>query len=217
MSIETLTPTAAPESAQSPSAGTLASIAGRQLLVGLRFLIAMTVVLGIAYPLLVLGIGHVIAPAKANGSLVSVNGTTVGSSLIGQNFTGDKWFQSRPSAAGADGYDPTSSGGSNLSADSQDLLKLIETRRAAIAKSDGVAESAVPPDAVTASGSGLDPDISEAYALIQVNRVAKARGLSVDQVRGLVESHVESRVLGFIGQSGVNVLGLNLAVARLGG
>ncbi|SDP02716.1 K+-transporting ATPase ATPase C chain [Nakamurella panacisegetis] len=220
MSADTLTPTTPTPSdpgASSPSVGTLASIAGRQLLVGLRFLLAMTVVLGIAYPLLVLGIGQLIAPAKANGSMVSVNGTTVGSSLIGQNFTGAKWFQSRPSAAGADGYDPTSSGGSNLAADSAVLAKQVQDRRAAVAKADGVPESAVPPDAVTASGSGLDPDISLAYALIQVDRVAKARGLSLAVVRNLVESHVESKVLGFIGQGGVNVLELNVAVDRLAG
>ena len=220
MSADTLVPTppvpGSPD-APAPSVGAVASIAGRQLLVGLRFLLAMTVVLGIAYPLLVLGIGQLIAPAKANGSLVSVNGTTVGSSLIGQNFTGDKWFQGRPSAAGTDGYDPTASGGSNLAADSPVLLKQVQDHRAAVAKSDGVPESAVPPDAVTASGSGLDADISLAYALIQVNRVAAARGLSAGVVRGLVESHVESKVLGFIGQGAVNVLELNIAVAQLGG
>jgi K+-transporting ATPase ATPase C chain len=213
MSVDTFAPT----ETSSPSAGTLASMAGRQLLVGLRFLLAMTVVLGVAYPLLVLGVGHLLFAARANGSLVTVDGRTVGSSLVGQNFAGKEWFQGRPSSAGADGYDPTASGASNLAADSPVLLKQIELRRAAVAKADGVPESSVPPDAVTASGSGLDPDISLAYALIQVDRVAAARGLSVAVVRDLVEAHVQSKALGFIGQGGVNVLELNIAVARLSG
>ena len=144
-----------------------------------------------------------------------MNGKVVGSSLIGQNFTGDKWFQSRPSAAGSDGYDPTASGGTNLSADSQVLLKAINERKAAIAKSDGVPESQVPADAVTSSGSGLDPDISEAYALIQVDRVAKARGLDPAKVHDLVESYVTKPALGFIGVKQVNVLALNIAVQNL--
>jgi K+-transporting ATPase ATPase C chain len=199
---------------QPPSAAAVASIAGRQLLVGLRFLIAMTIILGIAYPLLVLGLGRVISSSHADGSLITVNGRTVGSSLIGQSFTGDKWFQGRPSAAGK-GYDPTSSGGTNLSADSQVLVKSVQEAKAAAAKSDGVPESAVPPDAVTSSASGLDPDISEAYALIQVNRVAKARGLGVAKVHDLVESNVTAPALGFIGTSMVNVLALNIAVQNL--
>jgi K+-transporting ATPase ATPase C chain len=198
-----------------PSLGALASITGRQLLVALRFLIAMTVILGILYPLLVLGIGKLIAPAKANGSLVNSGGTVVGSSLIGQSFTGAKWFQGRPSAAGADGYDAMSSGGSNLSADSADLLTWVEERKAAIAKADGVAPSAVPPDALTASGSGLDPEISQAYALIQVNRVANARGLDATAVRNLVEAQTSQPILGFIGQERVNVLKLNIALQTM--
>lgn len=219
MTTHTLSPetenTAATAAAlQPPSAGAVVSIAGRQLLVGLRFLVAMTIILGIAYPLLVLGLGRVISSSHADGSLVTVNGKTVGSSLIGQVFTDDKWFQGRPSAAGK-GYDPTSSGGTNLSADSPVLLKSVQEARAAIAKSDGVPESAVPPDAVTSSGSGLDPDISEAYALIQVNRVAKARGLDAVRVHDLVESKVTTPALGFIGTRMINVLQLNIAVQNL--
>jgi K+-transporting ATPase ATPase C chain len=210
--IEPATPAAEPPA---PAAGALAAIAGRQLLVGLRLLIAMTVILGIAYPLLVLGIGQVIAPATANGSLVSAGGQAVGSSLIGQNFTDPQWFQGRPSAAGSDGYDPTASGGSNLSADSPVLLQSIEDRKAAIAQADGVPESAIPADAVTASASGLDPDISTAYALIQVNRVAAARGLDPAQVHDLVIAHITKPLLGFIGQERVNVLALNLALQNL--
>lgn len=198
-----------------PSTGALAFIAGRQLFVALRFLLAMTIVLGIAYPLLVLGVGKVIAPAKADGSLVTADGKTVGSSLIGQLFTDPKWFQGRPSAAGSNGYDPTASGGSNLSADSPTLLKAVNDRKAVIAKADGVPESAVPADAVTASGSGLDPDISPAYALIQVNRVAAARHLDPARVRDLVETHINTPALGFIGQRQVNVLQLNTALESL--
>lgn len=200
---------------QPPSAGAVISIVGRQLWVAVRFLIAMTVILGIAYPLLVLGLGKVIAPSHANGSLVSVNGKVVGSSLIGQNYDGDKWFQGRPSAAGPDGYDPNSSGGTNLSADSEDLRKAVNERKAAIAKADGVPESAVPADAVTSSASGLDPNISEAYALIQVDRVAKARGLDTTKVHDLVESFVSKPALGFIANRMVDVLQLNIAVQTL--
>ncbi len=198
-----------------PSARALASIAGRQLLVGLRLLIAMTVILGIGYPLLVLGIGQVIAPAAANGSLVSANGQTVGSSLIGQNFTDPQWFQGRPSAAGADGYDPNASGGSNLSADSSVLLQSVQERKTAIAAANGIPESEVPADALTASGSGLDPDISTAYALIQVNRVAAARGLDPAAVHDQVLANVTEPTLGFIGQERVNVVALNLALQNL--
>ena len=195
---------------RAPGAAALVSITGRQLLVGVRLLVAMTVILGIAYPLLVLGIGQLTAPAKANGSLVTVNGKTVGSSLIGQSFADPQWFQGRPSAAGADGYDSTASGGSNLSADSEVLLKSIQERRAAVAKADGVDPSAVPVDALTASASGLDPDISLAYATIQVNRVAAARKLDPAAVRQLVDAHVSTPLLGFIGQEHVNVLQLNI-------
>ena len=208
--------TAPPETPpRNPGAASLITITGRQLLVALRILIAMTVVLGLAYPLLVLGIGQLIAPAKANGSLVTADGKTVGSSLIGQSFTDPQWFQGRPSAAGADGYDATSSGGSNLSADSQVLLKSVQERRAAIAKADGVDPSAVPVDAVTASASGLDPDISLAYADIQVNRVAAARKLDRAAVEQLVAMHTSTPLLGFIGQQRVNVLALNIALQSM--
>ena len=159
----------------------------------------------------------------ANGSLVSAGGHTVGSSLIGQNFTDDKgnplpqWFQPRPSAAGATGYDPTSSSASNLGPNNTDLLKAVQDRRAAAAALDGVDPASVPPDAVTASGSGLDPDISPAYAYEQVARVAKARGLDAAQVHALVASHIHGRDLGFLGEPTVNVLELNLALQQLGG
>lgn len=199
-----------------PSGTALVSVGGRQLLVAVRALLVFTVLLGIGYPLVVLGIGQLIAPDRANGSLVTdAAGQTVGSSLIGQQFAGDQWFLGRPSAAG-DGYDAMSSGGSNLSADSADLQATVEQRRAEIAAADGVDPDAVPADAVTASGSGLDPDISPAYALEQVDRVAAARNIPADQVRDLVESQTEGRALGFVGEERVNVLELNLALTRLG-
>lgn len=209
-----------PETSPAPSGGAIASIAGRQLLVALRFLMAMTIVLGIGYPAVVLGLAQLLTPSTANGSPVTgPDGTVVGFSLIGQEFDGSsadaaRWFVGRPSAAG-DGYDAMSSGGSNLAADSAELQQLIDQRRADIAAANGVDPSAVPADAVTASGSGLDPDISPAYALLQVNRVAAARGLPLSEVNDLVNSHIQGRTLGFIGEERVNVLELNLALTAL--
>lgn len=187
--------------------------------VAIRLTLVATVVLGVGYPLAVWGVGQAAFHDQANGSMVTdSSGTVVGSSLIGQSFTGeqaDRWFQSRPSAAGEDGYDAGASSGSNLGPNNPDLLKGVEERRAALAKADGVPAAQVPADAVTASGSGLDPDISPAYAAQQVARVAAARGLSEDTVRALVQSHTESRQLGFLGEPVVNVLALNLALAKV--
>jgi len=182
-------------------------------------MVVLTVVLGVLYPAVIWVIGLAM-PSQSNGSLVRENGQVVGSSLIGQSFTDKKgnalpeWFQSRPSAAGA-GYDGAASSGSNYGPQNKDLIKAIKVRQAAIEKSDGVTVDQIPADAVTASGSGLDPDISEAYALIQVDRVAQARRLSVDAVRALVEKHVDARPLGYLGEPTVNVLQLNLALAAL--
>ncbi|WP_439689523.1 potassium-transporting ATPase subunit KdpC [Curtobacterium sp. SP.BCp] len=190
----------------------------RSIGVAVRLTLLSTVVLGVAYPLAVWGVGQAAFHDQANGSMVnSADGKVVGSSLIGQSFEGSgsaRWFQSRPSAAGEQGYDANASSGSNLGPNNPDLLKAIEERRAAVAKADGVAESSVPADAVTASGSGLDPDISPAYAMQQVARVASARGLSETVVRKLVEQHTEARQLGFLGEPVVNVLELNLALAK---
>lgn len=186
--------------------------------VAIRLTLLATVVLGVGYPLAVWGVGQAAFHDQANGSMVTdSSGTAVGSSLIGQSFTGkqaDRWFQSRPSAAGEDGYDAQGSSGSNLGPNNPDLLKAVEDRRAALAKADGVPAAQVPADAVTASGSGLDPDISPEYALQQVQRVASARGLSAADVRHLVSQHTESRQLGFLGEPVVNVLSLNLALAK---
>ena len=204
-----------PATTPSPSSGALFSIGGRQLLVAVRYLLLMTVVLGILYPLAIFGVSQLAANNAANGSLITdSSGTAVGSELIGQQFDGPEWFAGRPSAAG-DGYDAMSSGGSNLAADSPDLLALVQQRRAQIAADNGVDPADVPPDALTASASGLDPDISPAYAQLQVNRVAAARGLPADQVRDLVQAHTDGRALGFIGEERVNVLELNLALNQL--
>jgi K+-transporting ATPase ATPase C chain len=184
-------------------------------------MIVLTVVLGILYPLVITLVG-LLAPSQSNGSLLKVDGKTVGSALIGQSFTDKKgnalaeWFQSRPSAAG-NGYDAGASSGSNQGTESQILIKSIKERRAAIAKSDGVDPASIPADALTASASGLDPDISPAYAREQVARVASARHLSETTVERLVDSFVVDRPLGFIGEPTVNVLRLNIALAGLKG
>jgi K+-transporting ATPase ATPase C chain len=193
----------------------------RQYWVALRSMIIFTVVLGIAYPLVITGIG-LLAPSQANGSQLTVNGKVVGSSLIGQSFTDKKgnalaqWFQSRPSAAGT-GYDAGASSGSNQGTESPTLIKEIKQRAAAIAKSDHVSIASIPPDALTASASGLDPDISPTYAREQIDRVAAARHLPVAEVTKLVNSFVVGRELGYIGDPTVNVLELNIALSKLKG
>ncbi|AXH36857.1 potassium-transporting ATPase subunit KdpC [Humibacter sp. BT305] len=188
--------------------------------VALRFMIAATVVLGVAYPLAVLGIGQLVAPAQANGSMVSVDGEPVGSALLGQSFTDadgnalPEWFQSRPSAAG-DGYDAAASSGSNYGPENPDLIAAIEKRKAAIAAEDGVDPADIPADALTASASGLDPHISPDYALLQVSRVAEARGLEESRVRDLVDRFTQQPDLGYLGEPTVDVLQLNTALSQL--
>ena len=200
----------------------------RNHLTGLRLLVLFTVLCGLLYPLAVTGISQVAFSKQANGSLVKDgSGKVVGSSLIGQNFTvvskdgktvspDPKLFQSRPSAAGADGYDPTASAGSNKGTNDADLATTYTQLKAAVAKFNGVSQSQVPPDAITKSGSGLDPDISPQYAAIQVNRVAQARGLTDDQVQALVRKYTKGRTVGFLGEPRVDVLQLNLALTELG-
>lgn len=189
--------------------------------VALRAMLVFTVVLGIGYTVLITGIGQLALPWQANGSPVRNSaGVTVGSALIGQAWTDaegrpiPEYFQSRPSVAGA-GYDGGASSGSNLGPENQDLVAVIEERQAAIAADEGVDASQIPADAVTASGSGLDPHISPEYALLQVARVAEARGLTGVQVRTLVEQHIQQRDLGYLGEPRVNVLELNLALDAL--
>ena len=186
----------------------------RQAGVALRLLVVMTVLLGIVYPAALWAVGRIV-PSRADGSFVTAaSGTVVGSSLIGQDFQGPQWFHPRPSAAGK-GYDALSSSGSNLAADNKDLVDAITKRKADVAAENGIAVSDVPADAVTASGSGLDPDISPEYAAAQIASVAKARNLSVEVVTRLVDEHTTGRTLGFIGEPRVNVLELNLALEQM--
>lgn len=181
----------------------------RQLLTGVRALVVLTVLLGIAYPVAIWGVGQIAFSHQAEGSLIVHDNEVVGSRLIGQTFEGNTWFISRPSAGD---YDAQASGGTNAGPSDTDLIASIEKSRAAIAQRDGVPAADVPPDAITASGSGLDPYISPEYAAIQTDRVAKARGISPDQVTALVADHTQGRILGFLGEPRVNVLELNLAL-----
>ena len=207
----------------------------RQTWAGLRIMIVLTVLLGIVYPFTVWGVSRVPGlHTAAEGSIVQVDGKPVGSSLIGlnpvdpnakDNPTDDRYFHTRPSALAEDystgdnlglrANDDASSAASNLGASNPALVKQIAQRKAAIAKREGVDPSQVPADAVTASGSGVDPDISPAYADLQIPRVARANGLTVAQVQQLVNENTQGRPLGFLGEPVVNVLDLNLAVQRL--
>lgn len=189
----------------------------KALLHELRSAVVATLVLAVVccglYPLVVYGIAQVAFPHKANGSLiVGADGTVRGSELLGQNFTAAKYFHPRPSAAG-NGYDAANSSGSNLGPTSQKLNDTIKERIAAYRTENGLSESnAVPADAVTASGSGLDPHISLSNAEIQLARVARARNLDAEKVRALIQQNTESADFGVLGESGVNVLKLNLAL-----
>lgn len=190
----------------------------RQLITALRVTVALLVVTCVIYPLAVWGVGRVVFRDKTDGSLVTVHGRVVGSELIGQTWNDRdghplaQYFQPRPSAAG-DGYDPAASGGSNLGPSNPELLTAVADRVAAYRDFNGLASDAqVPVDAVTASGSGLDPDISLANALAQAPRVARARHLSDATVLGLVRAYTRDRALGVLGEKAVNVLQLNLAL-----
>lgn len=194
----------------------LSRTTGKTLWVAARALLACTLVLGVGYTALVTGLGQLLLPAQANGSVVTgPTGEPVGSALIGQAFTTvdgaplPEYFQPRPSAAG-DGYDAGASSGSNWGPEHPELVAAIATRRAEISDRDGVPAAAVPADALTASSSGLDPHISPEYAALQVERVAEARGIPVDRVRALVAAHTEAPDLGVFGSTRVNVLRLNL-------
>jgi K+-transporting ATPase ATPase C chain len=178
-----------------------------QLWPAIAILLAFTVITGFLYPAVVTAAAQAVFPSQANGSMITADGKTVGSSLIGQTFDQPKYFSGRPSAAGT-GYDPTLSGGSNLSSTSQTLITAITARVDALRKANGNAP--IPVDLVEASASGLDPDISPAAAEYQVARVAKARGMTEDAVRAVVARHTSQPFLGFIGAASVNVLELNL-------
>ncbi|MBB4895823.1 K+-transporting ATPase ATPase C chain [Streptomyces olivoverticillatus] len=203
----------------------------RLVVAGLRALIALTLVCGVIYPLVVTGIAQAAFHDKANGSEIKADGKSVGSERLGQTYVLDKkdkdgnplpdpkFFQPRPSAAGPNTentqYHLLVSGASNLAADSKVLLTGVQQRRADVAAFNGVSPAAVPVDALTASASGVDPDISPEYARLQADRVAKANHLDAEKVRKLVEDHVDGRILGFMGEERVNVLKLNIALREL--
>ncbi|TWP36397.1 potassium-transporting ATPase subunit KdpC [Leekyejoonella antrihumi] len=181
------------------------SALGRQTSAAVKMLLVLTLVLGIGYPALVWSVGRLALPGQAGGSLVSASGRVVGSSLIGQQWNGPQWFHGRPSASD---YAGNTSGGSNLPPGDPRLTRQVQARRAAA----GPIGNQLPPDALTASASGLDPHISPAYARLQIERVAAARHLPIKVVRHLVDAHTQPRTLGFIGEPRVNVLELNLAL-----
>jgi K+-transporting ATPase ATPase C chain len=185
----------------------------KNLLISLLYTVVTTVLLGLGYPLVVTAIAHVAFPKMANGDLIyNPQGDLIGSHWIGQAFTGPTYFHSRPSAAGSgNGYDPTSSSGSNLAPTNAALITRVQASVTSEQTAD-LTTADVPTDLVTASASGLDPDITPAAAYYQVARIAAQRSLSVDQVRALVQSHVKQRQFGFLGEPRVNVLELNLAL-----
>jgi len=185
---------------------------GRQLLIGLRMTLMLTILTGLLYPGLVTGICQVIFPNQANGSLILKNGHVIGSALIGQSFTRREYFQPRPSAAGNDGYDPTASGGSNLGPTSQKLADRVKSSIAQFRKDNPDFAGPIPADLVTASGSGLDPQLSPASISAQAPRVAVARGISINQIQQLASEFTEGRELGFLGEPRVNVMRLNIAL-----
>ena len=173
-------------------------------------IVLFTALLGLAYPLGITGVAQLALPAQADGSLIERNGRVVGSALIGQNFAGPQYLHGRPSAAGADGYNAAASSGSNLGPLNPDLIDRVGKSAAEVRAS--TASNRIPADAVTASGSGLDPDISPAYAALQADRIAAARGLSPANVRAIIAANTQGPDLGFLGEARVNVLKVNLAL-----
>lgn len=186
---------------------------GKQIRPAITATLVLMVITGLIYPGIVTGLAGVLFPAQANGSVVTVDGHVVGSSLIGQQFTQPWYFHSRPSAAGA-GYDATASSGTNKGPTDRKLADTLIAAAIANAEKDGAVKGSIPADMVTGSASGLDPHISPANAEIQIARVAAARAADPEKIRALVASHTEGRQFGFLGEARVNVLELNLAVDK---
>jgi K+-transporting ATPase ATPase C chain len=186
----------------------------KQLVPGFRIALVLTILTGVLYPGVVTGLCQLLFRQQANGSLIVKDGRIVGSSLIGQRFGRPEYFHPRPSAAGKDGYDASSSGGSNLGPTSKELIDRVKSSIERFRKENPDYQGPIPADLVTASGSGLDPHISPASAQAQAFRVAKARGISVDQVNKIIDQNTEPPALGFLGDARVNVLWLNLSLDR---
>jgi K+-transporting ATPase ATPase C chain len=184
----------------------------KELKAGILITIVFTVLTGLMYPLAITGVAQLLFPRQANGSLIERNGKAIGSNLIGQNFSKPEYFHPRPSAAGNNGYDAGASSGSNLGPTNPTLVDRLNKGAAAYRQENPSFSGAIPADAITTSGSGLDPDISPANAQAQSARVASARGVPADQIRTLVSGYTENRALGAFGEPRVNVLRLNLAL-----
>ena len=185
-----------------------------QIAPAFRITLLFTVLTGLIYPAVVTALCQALFHQRANGSLVSANGKVIGSALLGQNFSKPEYFHPRPSAAGADGYDASASSGSNLGPTNQKLIDRVKTDAGKFRKENPQYTGAIPADALTTSASGLDPDISPAFANSQVSRVAQARGVSLEQVQSILNGHTQGRQFGFLGEPRVNVLLLNIALDR---
>jgi K+-transporting ATPase ATPase C chain len=185
-----------------------------QISPGLRINLFLTLVLGVVYPLVMTGICQIAFPHQANGSLITAKGRVIGSELIGQNFAQPQYFHPRPSAAGSDGYDATASGGSNYGPTNQKLIDRVKAAAAKFREENPGYHGPIPADLLTASASGLDPDISPASALAQAPRIAAVRGVPLARVRQLIAQHTRQPDLGLLGEPRVNVLALNLALDR---
>src|SRR5690242_19475447 len=188
-----------------------------RLWVAIKMTIVLTLLTGILYPVAMVGLAHLFFPKQAEGSLILRDGRPVGSALLGQNFASSRYFHPRPSAAGDKGYDAASSGGPNPGPTSKELIDTVRARASTLREHEpGINPGGIPVDLVTASGSGLDPEVTPAAAMVQVPRVAKVRGLGEEAVRTLVSNHTRQRTMGVLGEPGVNVLELNLALDKLG-